>query len=181
MLVLRVQLGSPAPMLPMHQEHRTQILYYCRARGHSRTRWKRKKTSLFFSGERFGSSSSKETNNLNKKKRKRDSAQSVLRRSCKRFTSNIIGGTKLRWRLRRERKETLAVYKETLKRIRVTKIKEYSRKSVERVSGRHKNNNNESRNKRACFGATRTKPGSRDFDCDSRTNSGQQGGYGTFV
>nr|GFA05352.1 zinc finger, CCHC-type [Tanacetum cinerariifolium] len=29
------------------------------------------------------------------------------------FTSNVIGGTKLRWRLRREGKETLAVYKET--------------------------------------------------------------------
>nr|GEW06730.1 zinc finger, CCHC-type [Tanacetum cinerariifolium] len=70
------------------------------------------------SGERFGSSFSKETNNLNKKKRKRDSAQSVLRRSCKRLTSNVIGGTKLHWRLRRERKETLAVYKETRNKIR---------------------------------------------------------------
>nr|GFA90835.1 hypothetical protein [Tanacetum cinerariifolium] len=29
------------------------------------------------------------------------------------FTSNVIGGTKLRWRLRMERKETLVVYKET--------------------------------------------------------------------
>nr|GEY21170.1 RNA-directed DNA polymerase, eukaryota [Tanacetum cinerariifolium] len=61
------------------------------------------------------------------------------------------------------------------------KRKEYSRKSVKKVSGRRKNNNNESRNKRACFGATRTKPGSRDFDCDSRKISGQQGGCGTFV
>nr|GEZ65933.1 hypothetical protein [Tanacetum cinerariifolium] len=198
---------------------------------------KEKKTSLFFSGERFGSSSSKETNNLNKKKRKRDSAQSILRRSCKRLhqTSlvgqNFVGdfegkGRKLlsftrRREIRvgrrdffffvllltqhRQRKKGHFVWLENewerrlcetgqnktqsrrkrgynaenvvvkrLKRIRVTKIKEYSKKSVERVSGRHKNNNNESRNKRACFGETRTKPGSRDFGCDSRKNSRQQ-------
>ncbi|GKF98883.1 hypothetical protein Tco_0297666, partial [Tanacetum coccineum] len=40
---------------------------------------KREETSLFFSGEWFGSLSSKETNNLNKKRRKGDSARSVLR------------------------------------------------------------------------------------------------------
>ncbi|GJU11768.1 hypothetical protein Tco_1134164 [Tanacetum coccineum] len=42
-----------------------------------------------------------------------DSAQSILRKKLQTFTSNVIGGTKLRWRHRRERKEILVVYKDT--------------------------------------------------------------------
>ncbi|GKE01347.1 hypothetical protein Tco_1389330 [Tanacetum coccineum] len=57
------------------------------------------------------------------------------------LTPNVIGGIKLCWNV---------VVEKDKKRIRGTKKgKEYSRKrfGVEIVSGRHKNNNNESRNK----------------------------------
>nr|GEY92095.1 NB-ARC domains-containing protein [Tanacetum cinerariifolium] len=135
--------------------------------------------SLYFlsnelSGEWFGSSSSKETNNLNKKKRKRDSAQSVLRRSCKRLHQTSLVGQNFVGDFEEKGRKLLPF-------TRRREIREYSRKSVEGVSGRHKNNNNESGNKRACFGATRTKPGSQNFDCDSRKNSGQQEGRGTLI
>nr|GFA03069.1 hypothetical protein [Tanacetum cinerariifolium] len=62
---------------------------------------KEKKHPCFFNGERFGSLSSKETNNLNNERRKGDSSRSVLRKGCKRYwwDKTLLVTTKGRKRL----------------------------------------------------------------------------------
>ncbi|GJV90519.1 hypothetical protein Tco_1538332 [Tanacetum coccineum] len=137
-----------------------------------------------------------EDNGLNKVRRKNDMQQSVCVVELQTFTSNVIGGTKLRWRHRRERKETLCrVQGNVEQRVRSAEIETYTynkdkgvlkENSVEkRVGETQGNNNNENRNNwKVCLGANeKQKQLEADWEQDAevKRNKGNDVGITTNV